>query len=241
MRIMTEVPIQKKYCSDYQVDKILAGCVQSDIVDRAKKAKFDERLALLDLVLDALTCKFLEIDCETKTIKGVFESLARVRNSMFVSGDDPVKSVDKEIDNQREIIVAVEAANGRSDLLERVALRVIAHLENERSLVSEKMDAEMAFSALKDGFERIKAEAANRANATSECLSNAFRFFERAFGDGQEMLVFVTELTANIHASSFIARFGCKEYFAHNKELLFYERHVEIISELEKMELRVGE
>lgn len=32
-------------------------------------------------------------------------------------------------------------------------------------------------------------------------------------------------------------RYGCKEYFDHNKELLFYERQKEIISELEGLEL----
>ena len=44
-----------KYKSDYQVDKILAGKGPMEIMDRAKAAKFDERLALLGLLLDAIT------------------------------------------------------------------------------------------------------------------------------------------------------------------------------------------
>ena len=51
------------------------------------------------------------------------------------------------------------------------------------------------------------------------------------------MLVVVTELTANCHTSDFIAKFGCKEYFDHNKNLLFFERHQEITSQLDKLEI----
>ena len=42
--------------------------------------------------------------------------------------------------------------------------------------------------------------------------------------EGTELLILVTELTINYYGSRFISRYGCKEYFAHNKELLLYER-----------------
>ena len=51
------------------------------------------------------------------------------------------------------------------------------------------------------------------------------------------MLILVTELTINCNAARFISRYGCKEYFAHNKELLFYERQKEIIAELDNLKL----
>jgi len=49
------------------------------------------------------------------------------------------------------------------------------------------------------------------------------------------MLILVTELTIRSYGARFISRYGCKEYFAHNKELLFYERQKEIIAELEEL------
>ena len=51
------------------------------------------------------------------------------------------------------------------------------------------------------------------------------------------MLIFVTELTINPHSARFISRYGCDKYFAHNKELLFYERQKEIIREIEDIDL----
>lgn len=57
------------------------------------------------------------------------------------------------------------------------------------------------------------------------------------FGEGQELLILVTELTISYYGARFISRYGCKEYFAHNKELLFYERQKGIIAEIESLEL----
>ena len=44
-----------KYKSDYQVDKILSGKASDDIKKRATKAKFDERLSLIGMLLDAIS------------------------------------------------------------------------------------------------------------------------------------------------------------------------------------------
>ena len=78
---------------------------------------------------------------------------------------------------------------------------------------------------------REAAEAAGRK------LSNLFRFVEAVFGEGQELLILVTELTAGYYSARFISRHGCSEYFAHNRELLFYERQKEIIAELQDLDL----
>ena len=68
-------------------------------------------------------------------------------------------------------------------------------------------------------------------------LSHLFRFCEDVFAEGQEMVILVTELTISYYGARFIARYGCEEYFAHNRELLFYEREKEIQAELDRLEL----
>ena len=50
-------------------------------------------------------------------------------------------------------------------------------------------------------------------------------------------MTFVTRLTISYYDARFISRYGCPEYFAHNKELLFYERQMELIAELDNLEL----
>lgn len=72
---------------------------------------------------------------------------------------------------------------------------------------------------------------------TGRRLSNLFAFVERTYGNDNEMLILVTELTSNYYASNFISHYGSKEYFEHNKDLMFYERQKEINEEIENLNL----
>ena len=67
-------------------------------------------------------------------------------------------------------------------------------------------------------------------------LNNMLSFCEEAFGEGQEILVIVTEMTANSNIARFISKYGCEEYFKHNKNLLFYEREKDIYDALNELD-----
>ena len=94
-----------------------------------------------------------------------------------------------------------------------------------------------AIEKRKAEFEKLKKNLKKKADQTSKKLSNAFKFCEEIFAEGQEILIFVTEMTINYYSAYFISRYGCKEYFKHNKELLFYERQKEIIRNIEMLDL----
>ena len=113
------------------------------------------------------------------------------------------------------------------------------HLESMISLLDEKApkDNTEAFKLFKAVFDTQTKELKKQATATGKKLSNIFVFCEEVFADGQEMLILVTELTVSYYGARFISRYGCKEYFAHNKVLLFYERQKEIIMEIDDLKL----
>lgn len=98
-------------------------------------------------------------------------------------------------------------------------------------------DATEAFKQMKGDFDGRTKKLKGQAEVAGKQLSNAFEFCEQAFGEGQELLILVTELTISSYGAHFISRYGCDKYFAHNKELLFYERQKEIIREIEELEL----
>ena len=68
-----------------------------------------------------------------------------------------------------------------------------------------------------------------------ETTANAFAFLEKAFGNGQEMLIFVTGLTMNKDVARFIGKYGCEKYYEYNKRLLIYERQNEIVSKIDEL------
>ena len=44
---------------------------------------------------------------------------------------------------------------------------------------------------------------------------------EAAFGDSQEMVIFVTELNTNEYCVRFLQDYDCDRYYQYNKRLLF--------------------
>ena len=112
-------------------------------------------------------------------------------------------------------------------------------LQEEKKLLAQEnpSDSEAAFQILKSDFDKRTKALKKQAQEAGKKLSNLFKFCEEVFGEGQEMLILVTELSISYYGANFISRYGCKEYFAHNKELLFYERQKAIIEEMEGMEV----
>ena len=85
-----------KYKSDYQVDKILAGKAPAEIKDRAKGAKFDERLALLGLLLDAITDELKKVNLSEQALTELLNALKNVRAEVSRPNADAVASVQKQ-------------------------------------------------------------------------------------------------------------------------------------------------
>ena len=121
----------------------------------------------------------------------------------------------------------------REDQAARETLCAI--LEDQRAMLMKERpaDAKTAFSLLKGDFDQRLKNLRKSAGDAGKKLSNLFQFCREVFPDGQELLILVTELTINPHCARFVGRYGCKEYYACNKELLFYERQQEIIQKLE--------
>ena len=77
------------------------------------------------------------------------------------------------------------------------------------------------------------AQLKEQARQAGEALRNVFAFCEQAFVQGEELLIFVTELTSNYYSARFIGRYGCEAYYIHSKQLQFQERRQEIQRQLD--------
>ena len=228
-----------KYKSDYQVDQILSGKASAAIKDRAKVAKFDERLALLGLMLDAVTEKLREVNLTEQTLLELLNCLKTVRMDLAKPKAEAEQVLRTQMKGLEKRIQNGKLASTLSADQEYALHSAVAVLEDMVALVLEKKPADgtAAFKLLKTAYDKHTKELKKQTEDAGKNLSNVFLFCEEVFAEGQEMLILVTELTINYYGARFISRYGCKEYFAHNKELLFYERQKEIIRELENLEL----
>ncbi len=230
-----------KYKSDYQVDTILSGKASEEIKNRAKNAKFDERLSLLGMILDAVNGEMKAVSNLELIQTEVLSELKSVKAGLASPTADAVKLLKNQIDTVNKKIETGKTASSVSADMLKAYYGTVSALENQLAVLKEKSPANGtdAFKLIKEEFDKGTADMKKSVKETGEALSNVFTFFEEVFGEGQEILILVTELTVSSYAARFISRYGCKGYFAHNKELLFYERQKDIINELELLELDI--
>lgn len=226
-----------KYRSDYQVDTILDGKANQEIKDRAINAKFDERLSLLGLILDAIAGELRGVMLTEELITDYMQALKNYKMQSIKPNTTPADAMEQAVK-----MCETELANGKKSSTmnadkQHQKLMLIDMLRKLSIDIQGESDANSAFKKVKASFDATVKDLKKKADAAGKKLSNVFTFCEEVFGDGQEMLILVTELTINYHTAKFISRYGCKEYFNHNKDLLFYERQKEIITELEDLNL----
>lgn len=225
-----------KYKSDYQVDKIFSGTAGEDVVERAKKAKFDERLSLIGLLLDGITEYLKAVYQSELTLTELMNALKAVRTSSAHGGVEA--ALDAQIKERKKELKDGKAASNISADKIYALNKLNSILGDHRSRVSLKnASSDEAFKLMKDDFDKRTKELKKQTQDEQAKLSAMFRFCDSAFSDGQEILILVTELTINYYSAHFISRYGCKEYFEHNKALLFYERQKEIIQNIEELKL----
>ncbi|MGN0363352.1 MAG: hypothetical protein ACI4ET_10980 [Bilifractor sp.] len=226
-----------KYKSDYQVDKILEGKASAEIKDRAENAKFDERLSLIRLMLDAVREEIRTVMDSWQVLKDLTETLVEYKAIIADPARKPSECMEELIEKKKKELSLGKKSESLSGDAKRQLKELIKILEDEKGLVSNIGKTEDAFGIIKNDFSDQIKKIKKFTKDAGNHLSNMFAFCESVFLGGQELLIIVTELTINPFTSDFISRFGCKEYFRHNKDLLIYDRQKEIESELAALKL----
>ena len=228
-----------KYKSDYQVDDILSGKASEKIRNRAKAAKFDERLSLLGLMLDRVGNDIRQTYYSEQVLGELVRILKKLKadlNNTSVTADNLLQL---QITEKRKEIEKGKRANAISEDRLKVLHGIIDALEAEKREVAMHPDADSTaqYELIRKDFNSRKASLKKQVEKTDSELENMFLFAEDVFEEGQEMLILVTELTKGFYSAHYISRYGCNKYFEHNKELLFYERQNEILAAIDSLDL----
>ena len=226
-----------KYRSDYQVDAILEGKAPAAILDRAKAAKFDERISLIGLLTDAILHRVRDIAIRHAVTADLQRELLAIRRQSAAGKMSLAETLVNTIQEAQKKLATAIAGRMLSRGDEEKQRLLIAFLQEQHSVMTVSADKAADFTLLKAAFDKRVKGLKKDAAAVGKNLENLFAFAENAFGEGQEMLILVTELTAARDAAWFISQYGCDAYFRHNKELLFYVRQVQVIQKLEALGL----
>lgn len=210
----------QKYRSDYQVGSILAGEPSEEILSRARNAQFDERIALLGLLLDALGTQCADaLRCEAVAV--ALRDELRAAKPLLLEGGAVEEAVGtplrrREAELERRVAVGTIGAEERRR--ENLALKALRRIMAACALEGCTEGPE-AFAAVNRVYREEVDALEPQVKAAQGALDNAFDFLERVFGSGREMVVFVAELSTRLATTQFVAHFGSDSYYRHNDEL----------------------
>ena len=225
-----------KYQSDYQVAKILDGKASGVILTRARDARFDERLSLIGLLLDSVKEEVRHVILTEKSLTQLMLQLRDYKKKLNDPKADAYEIIQAMMDTVRESLAAGKKAGSLTADDMTCSRRVLHFLDTMVRQMRPQIPSGEAFALVKKEFDGQVAMLKESAKRTSAHLENMFGFLEKVFADGgQEMLIVVTELTANTYTAGFISKFGCDAYFRHNKDLLVFDREKEIRDALDDL------
>ena len=224
--------LYRKYREDYGIYAILNGDADSHIEKRAQKAGFDEKVSIVGLLLEALQPQITENVLEEASLKELLPHLRELKG--LLPQCDPeaflLKMQEKWSSEQKK---KDEAGNSTKDgrRLYRRKVRFINEALTEIRL-SHTKTADETFAVIKRNFDQKVMVMKDESADISRQLDNLFAFAEKAFGDGNEMLILVSGLTFHTHSAKFISNHGCEAYYRHNKKFLLHERNRELYQEV---------
>ena len=226
----TYYELYEKYKTDYGIRNILENGADEAAISRAKEAAFDERTTVIGLIIEALRPGIRACVERKEALKGLLEKLKTVGNE----GDIPAR-LTEIIDELNKEAFREEAASGLSHERRREnRFRTSFLEENIQKIKLAGVTGGEAFELLKGNFNELVTASKEADAAMGKELENAFDFTERAFGDDNEMLLLITELTVNKAAAKFITDNGCDKYYQYNQKLMLHERSKNLREEIEE-------
>ena len=225
--------LYNKYRKLYHVDDVLRGVWQPITVRELRAAPFDEKLSVMGLLLSRLSESAGNTRRQDALCENLHAALTDFKEAL-AAGEKPAEKLEALARRRREDLKRARDAGQLDKRRQTPAqLEINALEEYRRRLTGESLDSpEEAMEAVRGWFGQEVEKRTGLAQETKARLDHAFAFLEETFGQGQELVVFVTEITASPDASWFIETFGCDAYFRHNRELLFDDTRRRIREEI---------
>lgn len=221
-----------KYQDDYGIPDILKGHVRTEVYTRLFQADFDERVSVTGLLTDALQRQLGQIRLQKQKTDQWYDYLKEYQHIL------KDKDVQQEAPAQiyKTLLQKIEAQIqklGESGLAEKQDVRQKEKMVREMAAFRPaSRDIREAFTEALAGFEQCRQQLEQQEQEGEKAVEAAFDFMENAFGNGQEMILFVTELTLMTEAVQFFAKHPCERYLQYNQEFLIGTRKRKLLDEL---------
>ena len=224
--------LYNKYRNIYRIPEILDGTVEIE-ADSIKDAPFDEKLSLIGLLADALTQEFKSYVYELESQKQLLEQLKYLREDLKQEKGAAVAILGRLTEAKRRIFERQKELNALDkDEIKASSMTIKRMTELVDFLKTDTTgNAREDFSLVKDRFDTIEFVRKEGISAVQNHLNNTFAFLVKVYGEGQELVIFLTELSAGYYSLRFISECGNEAFYKYNKLLLLKENRSRLTEE----------
>ncbi len=230
--------LYNKYKRDYRLEDILDGNPPDTAFHRSSNAGFDERLSVLSMLIDKIMVEISEVIKTADYLNELMVPLKELKNGASdMTSDDIIKAVADKEEAYLNRIEKLNAANSLSNDDKNRLRRLSSFFKNAGVKLREADSDTAAFGIVEAYFNGEVASLKSSSKNAGTRLHNLFEFVKKAFSEGNEMLLLVTELTANTESARFIAQFGSEDYKEASKTMMLTERQDAILDEILELDL----
>lgn len=229
----TYYELYNKYKNIYRIPDILEG-ILPERAATVKTAPFDEKLSLLGLLLDKLGQEFAEYAKSKAAQEEFFRQLTFLREDLKEGRGSGKELLAKQISSYESMLAHRKKAGMINREQEKAMVAALGALNNCLTAVAAQSsgDAKRDFLCAKAVFDEREQERQKAIADAGRHLTNAFDFLARVFGEGQEMVIFLSELSAGYYSLKFVSECGNDAYYKYNKLLLLKERGQQLKAEV---------
>ena len=211
-----------KYQRTYHVDDIVKGQWQNITMLELREAPFDEKLSVMSLLLSRLSEAARIVRRQDALTTALHTALLDFKTKT-ADGAEPQTVLGQLVWQRQEKLRQAKEAGSLEKEARDLGMWEVNTLEGYRQQLAKEdvTDPAEAMEAVRGWFGGEVEKRKELGAEAGAMFDNAFRFLEQTFGQDQELVLFVTEVTAGYDTSWFVENFGCDAYFRHNKELLF--------------------
>lgn len=228
-----------QYKDDYHVNEIFDGTIRPQAVAKIREARFDEKISLIGLLMGRLNGDFKAQQRHNDFVEQLYDVLIALKELETRDGGGQKENpdVDENADVQENPHVQ------KMDAFAALLSEKIDSLDEKENAMEIKelytylncVNAGGGFKGIKTLFEAQVDTLGNLTDMAQAHLNAAFDFMEAAFGESQEMVIFITELNTSSPATRFIGQNGCDRYYKYNEGLLFASGRDRMLKELESI------
>jgi hypothetical protein len=200
--------ISRNFQREYQLDRVLAGD-SAGVLEKIGGASFDQRLCAVEFLshrihtmVDAWRRQRDLTDSLGNFVKATLRQV-QAGGDLETLGAEHIQRLELALRTRKNLGVLPPDEEERQQLL----IRVI-----QDGLRTAKVAEPEGAQALADYLTQWETECSGRQTAISRAVDGALDFCDRAFGDSQELLIFLTELKAHKATANFVGAYAAEKY-----------------------------